>query len=51
VHPETALWVDGRLFVSDIGEFNKRDGKVYVRKERPEGLGILWGISLCCGCG
>jgi sugar lactone lactonase YvrE len=32
VHPETALWVDGRLFVSDIGEFNKRDGKVYVRK-------------------
>jgi hypothetical protein len=31
-HPETALWVDGRLFVSDIGEFNKRDGKVYVRK-------------------
>jgi hypothetical protein len=30
VHPETALWVDGRLFVSDIGEFNKRDGKVYV---------------------
>jgi|GEM_PF-4343016 len=43
VHPETALWVDGK--------FNKRDGKVYVRKERPEGLGILWGIPLRRECG
>jgi len=31
VHPETALWVGDKIFVSDIGEFNKRDGKVYVR--------------------
>ncbi len=31
VHPETVLWVKDRMFVSDIGQFNERDGKVYVK--------------------
>lgn len=54
-HPETALWVNGRLFVSDIGEFNKRDGKVYVSKggswevyasylQDPKGLAYCEGV-------
>ncbi|NPA80885.1 MAG: hypothetical protein GXO29_07565 [Thermotogae bacterium] len=33
-HPETVLWVGGRMFVSDIGEFGKRDGKVYMKEGR-----------------
>lgn len=55
VHPETVLWVGGRIFVSDIGEFNKRDGKVYVKKRRgwevyapylrdPKGLAYCKGV-------
>jgi hypothetical protein len=35
VHPETALWVDGRLFVSDIGLYDPKGlaycgGSLYV---------------------
>jgi Gluconolactonase len=55
VHPETALWADGKLFVSDVGEFGRKDGKVYLRKGRnwetyasylndPKGLAYCGGI-------
>ncbi len=54
-HPETVLWVGDRMFVSDIGEFGKRDGKVYVRKGKrwsvwasylkdPKGLAFCRGV-------
>ncbi len=54
-HPETVLWVGDRMFVSDIGEFGKRDGKVYVKRGRrwsvwasylndPKGLAFCGGV-------
>jgi len=54
-HPETVLWVEDRMFVSDIGEFGKRDGKVYVKRGRrwsvwasylrdPKGLAFCRGV-------
>ncbi len=54
VHPESALPVDGRLYVSDIGEFGKRDGKVYVREGKTwkvwaSGLFDPKGMAYCGG--
>ncbi|NPB04553.1 MAG: hypothetical protein GXO39_09140 [Thermotogae bacterium] len=54
-HPETVLWVGDKMFVSDIGEFGERDGKVYVKQGRrwsvwasylndPKGLAFCGGI-------